>query len=156
MKNLIIAALSFLVMASSCNTAAHNQEAEEGKPDAQSEEVETSFPGVVKIENVAQNPEGIEFDKTDNTFLLSSLNAAPILKINLDGTYVPFTKGEPFPMSTAGLQVDYKRNRLLAAAFNGTELLDDDPKTKGAAQTWKETQAFSQKMKRESRAVLMA
>ena len=29
------------------------------------------------IKNIAQNPEGIEYDKTDHTFLLSSLNALP-------------------------------------------------------------------------------
>jgi len=93
----------------------------------------TKFPDLVKIKGLAQNPEGIEFDKNDNTFLLSSLNAAPIIKVNLDGTFKPFTSGEKFPLSTAGLQTDYKRNRLLAAGFNGTELMDKDPETKGTA-----------------------
>ena len=92
-----------------------------------------TFAKHITIENIALNPEGIEYDKNDHTFLLSSLNAAPILKVNLDGTYKPFTTGEPYPMSTAGLQVDYKRNRLLVAAFNGTELMDNDPATKGTA-----------------------
>lgn len=87
----------------------------------------------ITIKDVAQNPEGIEYDKTDHTFLLSSLNAAPIVKVNLDGTYKPFTSGEKFPLSTAGLQIDYKRNRLLVAGFNGTEIMDKDPKTKGTA-----------------------
>jgi hypothetical protein len=93
----------------------------------------TEFPDVVTIEGVALNPEGIEYDKNDSTFLLSSLNAAPITKVNLDGTFKPFTSGEKFPLSTAGLQIDYKRNRLLAAGFNGTELMDKDPATKGTA-----------------------
>jgi len=92
-----------------------------------------TFPKHITIENIALNPEGIEYDKNDHTFLLSSLNAAPIVKIDLHGTYKPFTSGEPYPMSTAGLQVDYKRNRLLVAAFNGTELMDNDPTTKGTA-----------------------
>lgn len=91
------------------------------------------FPETITINGVAQNPEGIEYDKNDHTFLLSSLNAAPIIKINLDGTYKPFTSGEKFPLSTAGLQIDNKRNRLLVAGFNGTELMDKDPKTKGTA-----------------------
>lgn len=91
------------------------------------------FPNAITIENVAQNPEGIEYDKNDQTFLLGSLNAAPIIKINLDGTFEPFTSGEPYPLSTAGLQIDYKHNRLLVAGFNGEELLDGNPETKGMA-----------------------
>lgn len=92
-----------------------------------------TFPDKITIEGIAQNPEGIEYNKNDNTFLLSSLNAGPIIKVNLDGTYAPFTSGEAFPLSTAGLQIDYDRNRLLVAGFNGLELQDGDSLTKGAA-----------------------
>ncbi len=91
------------------------------------------FTKTITINGQAQNPEGIEYDKNDNTFLLSSLNATPILKVNIDGTYKAFTSGEKFPLSTAGLQIDYKRNRLLVAGFNGTEAMDNNPKTKGAS-----------------------
>jgi sugar lactone lactonase YvrE len=91
------------------------------------------FPGAITLEGVAQNPEGIEYNKNDHTFLLSSLNAAAITKVNIDGTFKPFTSGESFPLSTAGLQIDYKHNRLLAAGFNGTELMDGDSTTKGTA-----------------------
>ncbi len=91
------------------------------------------LPSKILVKNLAQNPEGIEYDKNDNTFLLSSLNAKPIIKIKSDGTYKAFTHGEKFPLSTAGLQIDYKNNRLLVAGFNGTELMDNDPKTKGAS-----------------------
>jgi sugar lactone lactonase YvrE len=93
----------------------------------------TEFPSTVTIKGIALNPEGIEFNKKNNTFFLSSLNAAPIIKVNLDGTFEPFTSGEEFPLSTAGLQIDYKHNRLLAAGFNGTELYDGDPATKGTS-----------------------
>jgi len=93
----------------------------------------SQFPEAIKLSNVAQNPEGIEYDKRDHTFLLSSLNAAPVLKVNFDGTFKPFTKGEKFPLSTAGLQIDYKHNRLLVAGFNGMALMDKKPETKGTA-----------------------
>jgi len=93
----------------------------------------SNAPKNMTITDIAQNPEGIEYDKNDNTFLLSSINASPIIKVNKDGSYTPFTSGEPFPLSTAGLQVDYARNRLLVAAFNGTELFDDNNSTKGAS-----------------------
>lgn len=96
-------------------------------------EASVKLPTSITIDGIALNPEGVEYNKKDHTFLLSSLNAAPVTKVNLDGTYKPFTSGEKFPMSTAGLQIDYARNRLLVAAFNGTELMDKDPKTKGTA-----------------------
>ncbi len=133
-KNLMSMMLALFVLAISCNMPGSKKNAAESDSNATATgEVKTPFPDVIEIEHIAQNPEGIEFDKNDNTFLLSSLNAMPILKVNLDGTYKPFTSGEPFPMSTAGLQVDYERNRLLVAAFNDAELMDNDPDTKGAA-----------------------
>lgn len=92
-----------------------------------------NIPSSITIKGVAQNPEGIEYDKNDNTFLLSSMNAGPIVKINTDGSYKPFTSGESFPMSNAGLEIDYKNNRLLVACFNGEELMDGNPETKGIA-----------------------
>ena len=87
----------------------------------------------ITIKGTALNPEGIEYNKNNHTFLLSSLNAMPITQVNLDGTHRAFTSGEKFPLSTAGLQIDYKRNQLLVAGFNGTEIMDNDPKTKGAS-----------------------
>jgi len=102
---------------------------------ANTENSGNTTPETITIKNIAQNPEGIEYNKADKTFLLSSLNAAPIIKVKADGTYTPFTRGEAFPLSTAGLQIDEKRNRLLVAAFNGAELepMEKDPKTKGTS-----------------------
>ena len=90
-------------------------------------------PNTITIDGIALNPEGIEYNKNDQTFLLSSLNAMPITKVHLDGTHEAFTSGEKFPLSTAGLQIDHERNRLLVAGFNGTELMDKYPKTKGVS-----------------------
>ena len=126
MKKLILLLVIALGLTTACNS-------QSSKIKATSEEGKNKLPNTVKIEGVAQNPEGIEFNKKDNTFLLSSLNAGPIIKVNPDGTYKPFTSGEPYPMSTAGLQIDYINNRLLVAAFNGMELYDNDPATKGIA-----------------------
>ena len=94
---------------------------------------ELKIPQKITIEDIALNPEGIEYNKNNHTFLLSSLNAMPITQVNLDGTYKAFTSGEKFPLSTAGLQIDYKHNRLLVASFNGMEMMDNDPKTKGVS-----------------------
>ena len=132
MNKIILFSAIIALAITSCNT--NSKTTSEKKTPTTSVGKETIiFPELVKLTGIAQNPEGIEFDKTDNTFLLSSINAGPIIKVNLDGTYKAFTSGEKFPLSTAGLEIDYKRNRLLVAGFNGTELMDNDPKTKGAA-----------------------
>jgi len=119
-KNIIIIG-AILVIVTSCKTTFNSKKTNSN----------IKFPDAITIDGVKQNPEGIEFNKNDNTFFLSSLNAGPIIKVNLDGTFKPFTSGEPYPMSTAGLQVDTKNNRLLVASFNGMELYDKDPTTKG-------------------------
>lgn len=114
------------ILAFSCTNEKTDQ-----KPVTENQPEAIEFPEKLTLDSIAQNPEGIEFDKNDNTFLLSSLNATPIIKVNLDGTFKPFTSGEAYPVSTAGLQIDYKNNRLLVAGFNGMELYDQDPETKG-------------------------
>jgi sugar lactone lactonase YvrE len=127
---LIAAMLSFAI--TSCKTEKKSA-SEKNTTTSSVEKKETMFPELVKLTGIAQNPEGIVFDKNDNTFLLSSLNAEPIIKVNFDGTFKPFTSGEQFPLSSAGLEVDHKRNRLLVAGFNGMELMDNDPNTKGVS-----------------------
>ena len=126
MKKILLISAVMITVTTSCNNTSNKS-----KTAVKLETQKTEIPEVIKISDIAQNPEGIEYDKTDNTFFLSSLNAGPIIKINTDGSFKPFTKGEKFPLSTAGLQIDYKRNRLLVAGFNGAELYDGDPKTKG-------------------------
>jgi sugar lactone lactonase YvrE len=121
MKKTLIIIASISVIATSCKTSSNSNKTDSN----------IKFPEAITLNDVKQNPEGIEFNKNDNTFFLSSLNAAPIIKTNLDGTYKPFTSGEAYPVSTSGLQIDYKNNRLLVAGFNGTELFDNNPKTKG-------------------------
>lgn len=89
------------------------------------------FPSSIVANAPAQGPEGIEYNQGDTSFLLSSVNALPIVAVALDGTVTPFANGEPFPLSTAGLHIDYDRNRLLAAAFNGLEAFDTLASTVG-------------------------
>lgn len=123
MKKTIILTSVIAALATSCSTISNTNTANDT----------IVYPDSITITGVTQNPEGIEFDKNDNTFYLSSLNAGPIVKVNLDGTFKPFTSGEKYPMSTAGIQIDNERNRLLVAGFNGTELYDQDPATKGVS-----------------------
>jgi sugar lactone lactonase YvrE len=129
MNKVFIAGALLLAFATSCQSTTKEKTSEKSTPTEQT--AAPKFPKSVKVENIAQNPEGIEYNKNDKTFFLSSLNATPIIKVNLDGTHEAFTSGEAYPMSSAGLQIDYERNRLLATGFNGLELMDGDPATKG-------------------------
>ena len=88
MKNIFILIAAMSAVAVSCKTIDTSD-----KYDGS-----TNFPDAIKIEGIALNPEGIEYNKNDQTFFLSSLNAAPITKVNLDGTFKPFTSGEKFPL----------------------------------------------------------
>ncbi len=133
MKKLLLAITVIIAVATSCNNKSDKDNTKSNLPPIKEEVKKSELPKVIKIEEIAQNPEGIEYDKNDNTFLLSSLNAGPIIKVHPNGNFKSFTSGESFPLSTAGLQIDYKRNRLLAAGFNGTELYDGDKTTKGTA-----------------------
>ena len=128
-KSTVILSVAVSIILTACTSSSHQT----ASPNATKDSQTTALPTTINVEGIALNPEGIEYDKNDHTFLLSSLNAAPIIKVNPDGTFKPFTHGEKFPLSTAGLQVDYQRNRLLVAGFNGTEIMDNDPETKGAA-----------------------
>jgi len=141
MKHIFILIASISVIATSCKSddktatseAEENEMTTEEPTEVLTKEVKMDFPEVITIEGVAQNPEGIAYNKSDSTFFLSSLNAGPIIKVKLDGTYSAFTSGDKFPLSTAGIEIDDERNRLLVAGFNGTELFDEDPSTKGAS-----------------------
>ncbi len=125
----LFAVISLTVI--SCN---NNQKVEENNTTKIEEEKEVVvYPEMIKIEGISLNPEGIEFNKKTESFFLSSLNALPIVEVQLDGSYKKFTSGEEFPLSTAGLHIDYKNNRLLVAGFNGLELMDGNPETKGVS-----------------------
>ncbi len=128
---LAIALLAFIVF--SCDTEPKGQTSEMPADKREKPTTPQQLPDVIEIRGIALNPEGIEYNRENNTFLLSSLNAGPIVQIKPDGSFKPFASGEKFPMSTAGLHIDYKHGRLLAAAFNGAELMDGDPATRGAA-----------------------
>jgi sugar lactone lactonase YvrE len=131
MKRIFTLLTILSIVTISCNNHKKTAASENHKAAETATIEKVKYPENINIKGIAQNPEGIEFNKNDQTFLLSSLNAGPIIKVNLDGTFKPFTSGEPYPVSTAGIHADYSRNRLLVAGFNGNELYDQDPATKG-------------------------
>ena len=117
MKKLFILIAGVSVVATSCNESKlSNTETDNTETTSQIETTnETKFPNTITVKGLAQNPEGIEYNKNDKTFLLSSLNAAPISKVSLDGTFKAFTKEEML--------------RILEIAMRDTQInLEDEAK----------------------------
>jgi len=95
--------------------------------------VETNYPDMITSISVGLNPEGIEYNKNTQKFYLSSLNGGKIVAVDLNGNTAQFTSGEPYPITSVGLQIDYANNRLLVACANAQEIFDNDPTTKGVS-----------------------
>lgn len=95
------------------------------------EPVTENYPNQITSMQAGLNPEGIEYNKNTKRFYLSSMNGGKIVAVDYNGTTTNFTSGEPYPLSSAGLQVDYVNNRLLVACSNLQELFDNDSTTKG-------------------------
>lgn len=75
-----------------------------------------SYPNQIIFNAAGQNPEGIAFDYNKNNFYLSAINKDPkIIAISLDGIAKVFSNTNTgSSMSSFGLEVDFKNNRLLA------------------------------------------
>lgn len=75
-----------------------------------------SYPNQITFNAAGQNPEGIAFDYSKNNFYLSAINKEPkIVAVSLDGIATVFSNTSTgSSMSSFGLEVDLKNNRLLA------------------------------------------
>lgn len=81
------------------------------------EEPELVFPQEVTVEFENLKPEGIEYNKNNNTFLLGSLTMGNVIEVDLEGNYTNFTNDESL-LSSAGIHVDYEGDRLLVTSFD--------------------------------------
>jgi sugar lactone lactonase YvrE len=75
----------------------------------------------IKLDNLF--PEGIEYNPTNDTFLISSLGGGGVYAITLDGRFSAFVQDQRLK-ATAGLHVDVRNNRLLVAS---TDLSGNGP-----------------------------
>ena len=75
-----------------------------------------SYPNQITFNAAGQNPEGIAFDYSKNNFYLSAINKEPkIVAVSLDGIATIFSNTSTgSSMSSFGLELDAKNNRLLA------------------------------------------
>ena len=87
-------------------------------------------PAAVSFTQAALYPEGLEYDATGQRFFVSSLSQGAIGQVKDDGTYSAFAD-DPQLVSTAGLQLDAARNRLLVAVSDFGNTPRSTPATAG-------------------------
>lgn len=72
------------------------------------------LPAVITFRNPRVMPEGIEWYAEESVFLHGSFTQGTIFAVSDNGTSTPFIENDDF-VSTAGLHIDTKTNRLLIA-----------------------------------------
>lgn len=75
-------------------------------------------------------PEGIEYDKLQNRFLVSSLVDGRIGEVSDNGDYTVFIDDEEL-ISTIGIHIDHQRQRLLVAVSDPGAGVKSSPDTQG-------------------------
>lgn len=85
----------------------------------------------VIINSAGLFPEGVEYNTKTGDFFLGSLAGKGIIKVNKSAKVEKFSSEMPLP--TAGLHIDYKKNKLYAAGLSREEAFDKDPNTHGFA-----------------------
>ena len=73
---------------------------------------EIQIPSEITIDEPALFPEGIEYDRVNQRFLISSVAQGTIGTVDQHGNYEPFIEDEAF-VATAGIEIDELRQRLL-------------------------------------------
>jgi len=75
-------------------------------------------PDVVKVNSPAQYPEGIEWDATNNRFLVTSLRKGEVGAVKDDGSYTTFGS-DPRMICSVGIEIDAARDRVLVCNSDG-------------------------------------
>jgi len=78
---------------------------------------EIEFPDEVTIMFENLKPEGIEYNKNKNVFLVGSLTMGDVYEIDFEGNYTNFTNDENL-LSSAGIHIDYDGDRLLVTSID--------------------------------------
>ena len=81
------------------------------------------YPENIIFHSPGQNPEGITFNATNNTFYLSAINQNPsIISVDFDGNVKTFSNDKnETSRASFGLKTDIKNNRLIAC-INGPKI----------------------------------
>jgi len=85
-------------------------------------EPEIEFPQEVTVTFENLRPEGIEYNKNNNTFLIGSLTMGNVYEVDFEGNYTNFTNDENLKAS-AGIHIDYEGDRLLVTNLDPTAFI---------------------------------
>lgn len=88
-------------------------------PDPDPDPMTIDFPDEVTVMFENLRPEGIEYNKDKPTFLIGSLTMGDVYEVDFEGNFTNFTNDENLQAS-AGIQIDYERDRLLVTNFDPT------------------------------------
>lgn len=113
---LLMAMLAVFTIISGCKK-------DEDDPEMEMEmEMEIEFPQEVTIMFENLKPEGIEYNKNKNVFLVGSLTMGDVYEVDFEGNYTNFTNDESLK-SSAGIHIDYERDRLLVTNLGPTSFM---------------------------------
>jgi len=84
----------------------------DSKPAAEPSTEKTDLPKVIKVNSPSQYPEGIEWDATNNRFLVTSIGKGEVGAVKDDGSYSTFGT-DPRLICTIGIELDPARDRAL-------------------------------------------
>lgn len=87
-------------------------------------------PDIVKFNSPTLYPEGVEWDATNNRFLVTSIRKGEIGSVKDDGTYWVFAK-DPRMVSSVGIEIDNSRDRVLVCNADAGAAEKASPTTTG-------------------------
>jgi len=87
-------------------------------------------PDIVKFNSASLYPEGVEWDTTNQRFLVTSIRKGEIGSVKDDGTYWVFAKDKRM-VSSVGIKIDAKRDRVLVCNADPGAAEKSSPKTTG-------------------------
>ena len=87
-------------------------------------------PDTVKFNSSTLYPEGVEWDAQNKRFLVTSIRKGEIGSVNDDGTYWVFAK-DPRMVSSVGIDIDAKRDRVLVCNADAGAAENSSPDTTG-------------------------
>lgn len=98
--------------------------------DYQTENKASSTPDVISFNKMALYPEGVDWDSSRKSFLVTSIRQGIISEIKDDGTYKMFAQ-DPRMVSAVGIRIDAARDRVLVCNADPGASKYSTPKTAG-------------------------
>lgn len=86
----------------------------------------SDIPDMIVMERGGVIPEGIEYDQSNERFLVGSLSEGTVFEVGLDGSLTPVVSDDEL-VSSVGIEVDEERNRLLVCNSDSSSFGGQSP-----------------------------